>query len=177
MELQDIASQENFFKMYEFYYSKMYNYVFFRVQNRESSEDLVSEIFLKLFENRIKFDARKAKISTWIFTVARNCLSDYFRKDRKNRDYMITSADISEIADDIADNATPEDYFFRNIEITDMIGSLQKLDAREFDIVYLKYVMSLSYREISSYMNITEKNASVILTRTLKKLKKIFEET
>lgn len=78
---------DSFEKIYEEYFGKVYNYIFGRMLNREISEDLTEDVFLKVLDNLDRYDpARGAKMSTWIFVIARNAVADYRKKVYVNRE-------------------------------------------------------------------------------------------
>ena len=71
-----------YIKFYNENKDKIFSYFYYNLnQNTELSEDLTSETFLKGFE---KFDTynEEYQFSTWIFTIARNLLIDFFRKKK-----------------------------------------------------------------------------------------------
>lgn len=68
--------------LYTAYSEKVRGYVFGKVANRDDAEDLVSDIFLKVYEKQSTFDAGRSSVSTWIYTITRNTVIDYFRTHR-----------------------------------------------------------------------------------------------
>lgn len=69
-----------FGKIYANHFKKIYNYIFGQMLNREISEDLTEDVFIKVLENFNRYDSSKANVSTWIYTIARNVVADYRRK-------------------------------------------------------------------------------------------------
>ena len=65
--------------LYTAYSEKVRGYVFGKVANRHDAEDLVSDVFLKAYEKYPTFDADRASVSTWLYTITRNTVIDYFR--------------------------------------------------------------------------------------------------
>ncbi len=47
------------------------------------ADELVQEVMLKVWQKSAGFDARKAAASTWIYTIARNCRTDLYRRLQK----------------------------------------------------------------------------------------------
>lgn len=68
--------------LYTAYSEKVRGYVFGKVANRHDAEDLVSDVFLKAYEKYPTFDANRASVSTWLYTITRNTVIDYFRTHR-----------------------------------------------------------------------------------------------
>ncbi|GHV48811.1 DNA-directed RNA polymerase sigma-70 factor [Clostridia bacterium] len=132
-----------------------------------AAEDLTSEVFFKVLDNRFSYDPAKAKFSTWIFNIAKNTLIDYCRKKRP-------MDDIDEETD-IAGKTNIEEEFIATENAEALKAALSELNIREYNIVHMRYSRELSYKQIAEEMSLSESNVSVILTRSLKKLKKLLE--
>lgn len=57
---------------------RLFSYVFRLLQNRADAEDIAEEVFVRIYENRARFDPRK-RFSTWIYTIATNLVRDLQR--------------------------------------------------------------------------------------------------
>ena len=68
--------------IYDQYSGKVMGYIAARVQRRADAEDLCADVFEKAFRKKDAFDESKASISTWIFTITRNTVIDYFRRNK-----------------------------------------------------------------------------------------------
>ena len=163
--INSITTEAEFIQIYDCYYGKIYNYVFFQLLNKENTEDLLSEIFMKVFEHRTSFDAKKAKLSTWLFTIAKNTLSDYHRKSRHTGHWEPVEEELIDARYDV------ETAYIKKSDSEYMLESLCKLGKNDRTALFLKYFMNFDYREIASHLGISEKNASVLLTRALRRLK------
>jgi len=158
----------DFEKMYEEFFPKIYNYVFYRLLNKEQTEDVVSDIFFKVVENLHRYDPRKGSFSTWIFAIARNTLTDYYRRRRvfvsmDDPDIHIEpSVDFEEQCDVIADE-----------ELREMYKALAVLDERTRTVLSLKYFGEFNNREISRQTGINESTVSTLCCRGLAKLEKV----
>ena len=80
------STAESFGRLYEQYLPRIFRYVSYRVGDTIAAEDLTSDIFNKALTGFAKYDAGKAAFSTWIFSIARNTLIDYYRgRSRKQK--------------------------------------------------------------------------------------------
>ncbi|MCZ7544228.1 MAG: sigma-70 family RNA polymerase sigma factor [Anaerolineae bacterium] len=69
--------------LYRLYVRRIYGYVAGRIDSREDAEDVVSEIFLSMVRTLDRFSNRHSySFAAWIFTIARNAVSDYYRDRR-----------------------------------------------------------------------------------------------
>ncbi len=72
----------DFESLYGQYFPKVYNYIYYRLLNRDQTDDLVSEVFTRIFENLDAYDETKAKLSTWIFAITKNALLNEMHRKR-----------------------------------------------------------------------------------------------
>jgi len=157
--------------MYEEYFPKVYNFVFYRLLHREHAEDVVSEIFLKVISNIGKFDPDKAAFSTWLFTIANNSVIDHFRKQRRFADTTDGTVKLEELC------AIDFDEQYEKITNDDrkrLYKALTMLDEKQRHIISLKYFSGMSNKIISELTGINESSVSTICARTIARLRSIF---
>ena len=69
-------------EIYSTYCGRVMGYITARVQRRADAEDLCADVFEKVFRKMEDYDRDKAAIGTWIFTITRNTVIDYYRKSK-----------------------------------------------------------------------------------------------
>lgn len=157
----------DFTYIFETYYKRVYNYIYYRVNSCHVAEDLTSQVFEKIMININSYCEEKAPFEVWLFAIARNVINDYFRETKKRR---VFSIDL--IKDFISNKKTPEDIVQINETKDELLQALKILDTRERNIIALKFGGELKNIEIADVLGLTESNVGVILYRTMKKLKK-----
>ena len=65
--------------VYNEYHGKVERYIGSKVSNYSDIDDLVSTVFVKVYSALERFDSDKASFSTWIYTISRNVVTDYYR--------------------------------------------------------------------------------------------------
>ncbi len=65
------------------YQTRLFNFIYRTVGDRERSEDLVQEVFIRVWRNLHRFD-RSKKFSTWIYTIASNLAKNELRNRSRN---------------------------------------------------------------------------------------------
>lgn len=80
INIEDISMSLNFDDIYNEYFNRVYKFCSYRVNNQEDAKDLASDIFVKIYKNINSFNPNKSNLAVWIFTIARNSLTDYYRK-------------------------------------------------------------------------------------------------
>ena len=69
-------------ELYKQYYSKLLAFINSKVQNKHDAQDILSEVFIKIYKNIDKLDSDE-KITSWIYTITRNTIIDFYRKNNK----------------------------------------------------------------------------------------------
>ncbi|MBU0476214.1 MAG: RNA polymerase sigma factor [Bacteroidetes bacterium] len=151
---------------YNHYKDGVYNYILKMVGNRMVCDDLVQNVFLKLFEN-LDSIKNKESIKFWIYTTARNEVYGYFRKKKID----ITKF-VSEDSSDVKVNSKENlEYQFELKEMKKLIlKELEHISIEQKEIFLLKEYGGLSYKEISVISNISEDLVKSRLYKTRQKL-------
>ena len=144
-------------EIYLTYRDKVSGYIRGRVDNYHDAEDLTAQVFEKVYGKLHTFDGAKASLSTWIYTVTRNTVTDYFRTRR-----IHTSCD--ELWE-LPTQATDRDV------LEDLADALMKLKEKERDLIVLHYYRGLTLKEAAVKMGMSYINSKVIHRKAMEKLK------
>ena len=158
-------TEETLTRVYEEFFSKIYNYVYYQIHNRAVTDDLVSSIFMKVVEHIESFNEQKASFSTWIFTISRRVIIDYYRRSK-------VESDIDDYADTVQCSLSFEDAYraYTEEENGDVEALMGILNEKERPVIFLRYFEGCSFEEIAAKL---DKNSSTIRTiheRALKKM-------
>jgi RNA polymerase sigma-70 factor, ECF subfamily len=149
--------------LFENYYSKLCDFVIGFVRSSDVAEDIVQDLFLKVWERRYGWYPN-GSIRSYLFKCARNAAIDYLRNQKLKRTYMC------EISIDIADNSSPRPD--NQLEIKDINNRLQQLvnemSERQRTIFVLNRIYKLTYREIADIHGISIKTVETHMARALK---------
>ncbi|MFA5945285.1 MAG: RNA polymerase sigma factor [Patescibacteria group bacterium] len=166
--------EHQFLELYDDYYPKLYAYILMRVRHKEQAEDIVQQTFLKALENVASFKPRQgATFGSWVFQIAKNELIDRSRQktrlvfcDTEILDAVPgTSSTIEELLQKECDAEQKEKWL-------KVLSSLDRLDDDEREVITLKYLSDLPYKEIAKTMNKKPNTLAVILKRALEKVRK-----
>lgn len=160
----DMAQKE---AIYRDYHDKVYGYVISKVCNVQIAEDLTSDIFLKIYEKIDTFDESKASVSTWIYTVTRNTMTDYYRTRKVHE----------EVAEEIPDESSPIEEEICNAEMLDvLVEALKTLEERERDIIILRYYKNMNLKDIGEQLGISYAYVRILHNKALSNLRPFFEK-
>ena len=155
---------DNKTEIYNEYYQKVRNYILSKINNFHEAEDLCSNVFVKVYKNIDKYDSSKSSISTWIFTITRNTLIDYYRAKKIHVELDENIA----IKDD-------DDTIFTDENLEIMADALENLDDRLREIILLHYYKNESLRDIANKMGISYAYIKILHQKALIKLRKYFD--
>ena len=160
-----ITNEAGFEAMYREFFPKIYNYVYYRVLSREIAEDIVSAIFMKVARNAASFDPKKASMQTWLFRIAKNALTDYYRARKVHAGI-----------DEVGEAAFAVSFEEQLEQISDekrrtLYSVLAQLPERERLIIYYKFFEEKNNRQIAMLLEMNESTVGTVLSRTLKKLR------
>jgi RNA polymerase sigma-70 factor (TIGR02952 family) len=165
------SDADAFGRLYEEYLQMIFRYVSYRVGDRTTAEDLTSDIFSKALAGFSRFDAEKASFSTWIYSIARNTVIDYYRKrDKEQKLQSKVKTETSAIEE------SPEEEVSRSEEISKLKECISRLSPTEQELISLKFSGEMTNREIARLTGLSESNVGTILFRAVRKLRDEFAE-
>jgi RNA polymerase sigma factor (sigma-70 family) len=155
-----------FSQIFDEYFDKIYQFFYFRLRNREDSEDLAAMTFEKVFKNLDSYSERGHGIAAWIYTIARNVLNDFFRKKKLKKDCI----------DDLPPSKMPsEDFDLKSLDIKlfqeHLWEAIKNLPEKQQMVWSLKLTEDLPHKIIAEVLETTEANVNVMIHRSLKLLK------
>ncbi|MCR4426332.1 MAG: sigma-70 family RNA polymerase sigma factor [Firmicutes bacterium] len=137
----------------------------------ESADDIFQAVFTKLYLNLDKFDGRSS-FRTWFTTLVRNVCIDYMRSHR-----AITARESLSPLPDGADTLSEETLYDQEIaalaESLDLKLAMAELPPEARRLLYLRFYRDLSYSEIARLTGRPENSISVMVARTLARLRRI----
>lgn len=156
-----------FAELYQEYFPKVFAYVYGRVQDKEISLDIVSDVFEKAF---IKVQSLRSPESfgSWLFTIARNEVSSHWRKEKPAAKAAQAAAWENEIHHQ---PRGPEETILHKERIHALSLLIRQLPKREQEIIALKFDGELTNREIAAVLDTSEVNVRVTIFRALRKLR------
>ena len=132
-------------QIYLEYHNKVMGYICARVQGRADAEDLCADVFEKVQRKLTDYDARKARLSTWIFTITRNTVIDFFRRSKNSE----------ELDENLSDDSETEENLLRTETLSELAAALRKLPQELMDIVVLRYYDRKTLTDIAKMMNMS----------------------
>lgn len=165
------GDSEAFGLIYDHYLDRIYRFIFLKVSNKEEAEDLSQQVFMKAWEAMVRFEDEGLPFASWLYRIARNLVIDFYRT-RKS----VVSLEENILDELMSDQEDIEESVIRSQSQERIMEALKQLSDEQKDVIILRFVDDLSYREIA---RITQKNQAalrILHHRALKKLKIILEK-
>jgi RNA polymerase sigma-70 factor (ECF subfamily) len=134
-------------KLYDRYSRTVYGVGLKILGDRSLAEELVQEVFLKVWRSSHTFDSSRSSFSTWLYRVTRSCALDLYRK-RASRVRQVPDGDLH-IATARDSSNGPQEVVDESWLSWRVSRALDVLDAPHREVIELAYFGGLSQREIS----------------------------
>lgn len=155
-----------FDRVYELYSHKLFSFVFKILKNEAEADDIVQEVFLKIWESRHKLEDYKL-LNSYIFTIAYNNSIDLIRKRINNTKYL------EHLKNSAVINSTPNvisqiEFNELNIQAEKLIANLPE---RQKQVYLLHREKGLTYPEIAEKLGISKNTVENHMAKALKYLR------
>jgi RNA polymerase sigma-70 factor, ECF subfamily len=159
------ADPAQFAPLYNKYYKQIFNYVYQRMDSKDSAFDITGQVFLKALTNLEKYRFKGVPFASWLYRIAHNEVMQLYRTQKDKRSI---NADISDLRFICEENEEPfyEEY------IPAIKKLIQELHHDDLQMVELRFFEKRPFKEIAEILDITEVNAKVRMYRIIEKLKK-----
>ncbi|MBL4705931.1 MAG: sigma-70 family RNA polymerase sigma factor [Flavobacteriales bacterium] len=157
-----------FAPLYNHYYKPIFIFVFKKVRDEFTAEDIASKVFLKALLNIKKYQDRGFPFSSWLYRIASNEVNMYYRKSNKMTTVEIMESDVITLMDEIKEGNEVDRQEL-------VIKCLAELPLPVSQLVELRFFDRMSFKEMGEVLGISEGNAKIRVYRALDKLKKVVE--
>lgn len=171
-----LQHEDAFYSLIKRYEPVLLRYIHRMTQvNQEEAEDLLQDIFIKVYRNLNGFDTN-LKFSTWVYRIAHNEIISQYRKKKRDGFPIELDADDEEsrsIANFLTDTLNVESHYLNKEKANTVRMALEELPPKYRDILVLRYFEELNYREISDILQKPAGSVATLLNRAKTKFKKI----
>lgn len=155
--------------LFERHHKHLYNFFLRSLGNREASEDLVQEVFLRILNYRHTYKP-DGEFLPWFFTIARNVTKDHYRTREKE------SGNTGEANIPAPASLDPGDEVSRQGDVAVLQRALAKLTPDKREVLILSRFQHLRYREIGQILGCSVGAVKVRVFRALQELRDHFYE-
>jgi RNA polymerase sigma-70 factor (ECF subfamily) len=150
---------DDFDALYRATVDDLFAYVATLVRDRAAAEDVVAAAFERAYRRRSSYDPRRGSRRQWLFGIARHAALDELRRRRRAATLAAEPEDDEPLAD------------MDPIRRATVRAALAGLDARDRELVALKFFAGLDNAEIAGVLGISASNAGTRLHRAVNRLR------
>lgn len=132
-------------------------------------EDLVQETFLRAWNKISKFN-EDAHPKTWLISIARNLVTDHYRRRRVWNKIKYQFLQEQRFSVDV------EQRTLLKQESSYLYNAINRLPSNNKEVIILRGILDMSSKEVGRVMRSNENNVNVLYHRSLKKLKTLLEQ-
>ena len=147
------GEERAFEELVDRYQTRLLNFVYRTVGDRERAEDLVQEVFIRVYRHLHRFD-RSKKFSTWVYTIASNLAKNELRN--RSRNPLVLFQTVKKNWDDedrplqFEDTTSRPDDMFRKRRLREVVEqSVAQLPEHHRSVFVLRELEGKSYEEIA----------------------------
>lgn len=153
-------------KIYTAFNGKVMGYICVRVNRRADAEDLCADVFEKVFSRIGQYDSSKASLSTWIFSITRNTVIDYFRRTRPT----------DELDENLSDDTEVDEGLLQTESLDELAAALRSLPQELTDLIVLRYYDNKPLTEVAEIMGLSYGAVKLRHQKALGMLKRALQE-
>jgi len=158
-EVKDPKKEESFEEVIERYLPRIFNLVYYRVEDYEEAKDLTQDIFLKAFKAYPSFKGNSSPY-TWLYRIALNHTTNYLKKRGRMK-----NVSLDEIFEKNPESFGYTEDFKSELREEHIREKVMQLPHIYRDVIVLFYFESMSIDEISRLLNVPQGTVKSRLSR------------
>ena len=152
--------------LYDNYSKALFTIIYQVVPHQETAEDILQQVFLKIWKNIESYDASKGRIYTWMINLARNQALDHVRSKEFNKQNKTS---------ELTENVYKDEVVRGVIRDSGLNKVLEQLPEDNRKLLEYSYFQGYTQTEIAELMNIPLGTVKTKLRTTIIQLRKILE--
>jgi RNA polymerase sigma-70 factor (ECF subfamily) len=172
--LERVAAYQDkqaFASLFRFYAPRLKSFLLKQGFSDIESEDLIQETMLNLWRKAASFDATKAGVSTWIFTIARNC-----GIDRRRRMVRVAVAPVEDGNEELDPDPSAEEQIIVRENEAAIRAALNRLPAEQAAVIRLSFFAENPQAEIARSLGIPLGTVKSRVRLALQRLRQMMED-
>jgi RNA polymerase sigma-70 factor (ECF subfamily) len=164
------ASDEEAFKeIFDVFQESIFRYLYFKCKNVQVAEDLLQEVFYKLWKNRNTLNPSQS-IKSYLYTLAENLFLNFCRHEKVVKNHLQAHHDATE-----SHLVTPE-YLLEEEEFRSQLeNAIALLPDKVREVYMLSRMEDLSYQEIAERQSISIKTVESHMVKALRMLRETLQ--
>jgi RNA polymerase sigma factor (sigma-70 family) len=157
--------QQTYSYLYDNYSKALFTVIFNIVPRQEQAEEVLQEVFVKIWQNIASYDNTKGRLYTWMINIARNQAIDRTR----SREFSNQSK-TTELTENVYEGKPVSDSGPKDVGL---LQTINKLPEENRKLLELAYFQGYTHDEISQMLNIPLGTIKTRIRTTIIQLRKI----
>ncbi|RKL68312.1 RNA polymerase subunit sigma-24 [Salipaludibacillus neizhouensis] len=154
------------------YFQQLFQYIYMQTSDYHDSEEIIQDVFFKMARNLGEFEG-KSSFKTWLFSISRNTVIDYYRKRDKHRKTMaMEQQELESFTDTVRSS---EEQVIQNGMMDQIVQELNRLSPDYRTVLHLRLMEGFSTKETANIMGKTTFSVKSLQKRARKKLQSVLE--
>ena len=142
------ADRQAFAKVYKYFGPRVKSFLVSRGLPQATADDVLQEVMLAVWQKASSYDPAKAKLSTWVFTIARYKYIDRLRREGC-RPTETADFDLHE-----SENMLSDDEVLQEQRQDAVKAAIANLPPKQHSVIFLSFVKGLAHSEIAEQLNL-----------------------
>jgi len=156
-------------EIYERYQRGIYRYLYYRIGDLHTAEDLTSEVFLRMIEKLPNYSGHSLAFRAWLFQIARNLSIDHYRR-------MSVRKNVQLVEEHPEGKDEPLEMITKELTSQKLYHALVKLPENQRDVIVMRFVVGMPVREVAETLHKSENSVKGLQRRALKSLRETLVE-
>ncbi|UYN90210.1 MAG: sigma-70 family RNA polymerase sigma factor [Anaerolineales bacterium] len=163
------GGQQAFAVLYDAYVDSIFRFIYIRVEDQQTAEDITSGVFLRAWEKLGKYQQRGLPFRAWLFRIARNAVIDHYRTRKEvaplEAAINVTDKNAHSVSDGVA----------LKLEAENILNLMHHLTEDQRNVLTLKLVHGLDTEEVAKILGKRQGAVRALQMRGLQTLAKLME--
>jgi RNA polymerase sigma-70 factor (ECF subfamily) len=155
-------------QIYSRHSEQVYAYIYYRVGDRTTAEDLAADVFVRALAGIQKYEWRGTPLLAWLYRIAHNVTADY-RKAAAKRSVR----EARDTPEDVEERASPLEALD---DKTDMMQAIRELTDDQQQVLILRFYGGLSSAQVAKAVGKPETAVKALQARGLRSLRRILTD-
>jgi len=163
------GDQQAFAILYDSYMDSIYRFIYLRVEDQQTAEDIAANVFLKAWEKLDSYTFRGVPFRAWLFRIARNAVIDHYRTRKE-------TAPLEAVIGVKDESFMPvSERVGLSLEADKVMVAMQELTGDQRNVLTLKLVHGLNTQEVAKALGKRQGAVRALQMRGLQALAKVLE--
>jgi RNA polymerase sigma-70 factor (ECF subfamily) len=156
--------------LYRQHVQAIYRYIYYRVGDEPTVEDLTAEVFVRAIEGLPTYEPRGVPFVAWLYRIAQARVADYFRREQRV-ETVVLGEDLPS-AEDSPLVKVEQSFYHQELQT-----AINKLTPDQQQVIILKFVEGLSNAEVAQILDKTEGAVKSLQHRALAALQRLMMQS